>query len=58
MKEKIENKILFLKAVLKDIDNDYNSMEYTIVSIENDYSIERLFYNSQIKVLEDILKES
>ena len=58
MKEKIENKILFLKAVLKDIDNDYNSMEYTTVSIENDYSIERLIYNSQIKVLEDILKES
>lgn len=32
-------------------------MECTTVSIENDYSIERLIYNSQIKVLEEILKE-
>ena len=58
MRKKIEEKILFLEAVLRDMKKDYESMEYTTVEIENDYTLEGLIYDSQIKVLKQILKES
>lgn len=58
MKKKIEEKILFLEAVLREMKKDYESMKYITVEIENDYSLEELIYNSQIKVLKQILKES
>lgn len=58
MKKKIEDKILFLESVLRDMKKDYESMEFTTIEIENDYTIEELIYNSQIKVLKQILKES
>lgn len=58
MKKKIEEKILFLEAVLREIKKDYESMKCTTVELENDHSLEELIYNSQIKVLKQILKES
>jgi hypothetical protein len=58
MKKLIENKIKFLEKVLEEMKKDYESMEFTTVSIENHYSMEELIYNSQIKVLKQILKES
>ena len=58
MRKKIEEKISFLEAVLRDMKKDYESMEFITAQIENDYSVEELIYNSQIKVLKQILKES
>lgn len=58
MKKKIEEKILFLESVLKEVQKDYNAIERTTVDIENDYGIEKLIYTSQIKILKQILKES
>lgn len=57
MKNKIEEKILFLESVLKEVQKDYDAIERTTVDIENDYGIEELIYTSQIKILKQILKE-
>ncbi len=46
MKEKIEEKILFLEAMLREIKKDCGLIE------------EELIYSSQIKVLKQVLEET
>jgi hypothetical protein len=57
MISKIENKILFLEAVLKELERDFDKEESFDKHLLQAYAEEELIYNAQIKILKQILTE-
>jgi hypothetical protein len=57
MEEIVKSKILFLEAILKEINQEYDEKVFLTTRESKDYQEECLVYEMQIKILKQVLKE-